>query len=207
MSYPFRRGRTVALAASLAALATIGLLASTSNAAAQKFVVEPVAETKLKQLPPGPLYWRIENFPTLAAAKSAAGPTALAAEVAGKVWLFTLGPKGSASAGSGKVAEIGPVPPVTAPEYLLRINRAGGPPGAKTAIHTHPGAEAFYVLAGRMSQRTPHGTIQLDAGQSAPGHGPDTPMEVASSGTADLNQLVMFLVDATRPFSSPAKLD
>jgi hypothetical protein len=32
-------------------------------------------------------------------------------------------------------------------------------------------------------------------------------MEVASSGTSDLDQLVMFLVDATRPFSSPAKLE
>ena len=48
-------------------------------------------------MPPGPLFWRIENFPTPAAAKAAAGPTGLAAEVAGKVWLFTLGPKGGAT--------------------------------------------------------------------------------------------------------------
>ena len=105
------------------------------------------------------------------------------------------------------VAEIGPLPPIAAPEYLLRINRASGPPGAKTQTHSHPGPEAFYVLAGRMSQRTPHGTMHLEAGQSTPGHGPDTPMEVASSGTVDLDQLVMFLVDATRPFPSPAKLE
>jgi quercetin dioxygenase-like cupin family protein len=200
-------GRAVSIVASVTALAISGLLPSTSSATAQKFVVEQVAELKLKQLPPGPLYWRVENFATLAAAKSAAGPTALAAEASGKVWLFTLGPKGGASAGGSNVAEIGPVPPVTAPEYLLRINRAGGPPGAKTAVHTHPGAEAFYVLAGRMSQRTPRGTIHLDVGQSAPGHGSDTPMTVLSSGTVALDQLVMFLVDATRPFSSPAKLD
>jgi hypothetical protein len=38
------------------------------------------------------------------------------------------------------------------------------------------------------------------------GHAPDTPMEVFSSGTTPLSQLVMFVVDATRPFSSPAKL-
>jgi hypothetical protein len=207
MANALQLSRAVSIAASVTALAISGLLFSASNATAQKFVVEPVTETKLKQLPPGPLYWRIENFPTLAAAKSAAGVTALAAEVAGKVWLFTLGPKGASSAGGSKVVEIGPVPPVTAPEYLLRVNRAGGPPGAKTAAHTHPGAEAFYVLAGRMSQRTPRGTIHLDVGQSAPGHGPGTPMEVFSSGTTELNQLVMFLVDATKPFSSPAKFD
>jgi hypothetical protein len=32
------------------------------------------------------------------------------------------------------------------------------------------------------------------------------PMEVSSSGTADLDALVMFVVDASRPFSSPATM-
>jgi hypothetical protein len=195
---------TLALALSFSA---IGPLPVPSAAAQGKLVIEPVIETRLKQLPPGPLYWRIENFGTLAAAKSAAGPTALAAEIAGKAWLFTLGPKGGNSAGGSKVADIGPIPPLTAPEYLLRINRARGEPGAKTPPHSHPGSEAFYVLTGRMSQRTLHGTMHLEAGQSVPDHGADMPMEVSSSGTADLDQLVMFVVDATRPFSSPAKFD
>jgi hypothetical protein len=177
----------------------------TASAHGEKFVIKALAEKKLKQLPEGPLYWRIETFPTLSDAEAAAGPTGLAAETAGKVWLFTLGPKGGSTPGGSKVVEIGPIPPVDAPEYLLRINQAGGPPGAKTSVHTHPGSEAFYVLAGRQSQKTPHGTTHLEVGQSMPGHGPDTPMEVSSSGTADLDQLVMFLVDATRPFSSPAE--
>lgn len=176
-------------------------------ASAQKLVVTPVAEKKIAQLPAGELYWRIETFPTFAQARAAVGPTSLAAEISGKVWLFTLATKGAAGHGGTAVAEIGPVPRIAAPEYLLRINRAGGPPGARTRIHSHPGPEAFYVLAGRMSQRTPQGTIQVDAGQSTPGHGADTPMEVASSGTVDLDQLVMFVVDATKPFSTPASLD
>jgi hypothetical protein len=32
-------------------------------------------------------------------------------------------------------------------------------------------------------------------------------LEVFSAGNTDLDQLVMFVVDATRPFSSSAKLD
>ncbi len=190
----------------LLSLAGSALVPSTATAQG-KFVVEPVAETKVKQLPPGPLFWRIENFETLAAAKAAAGPTAIAAEVAGKVWLFTLGPKDGSSPGAKKVAEIGPVPPVAAPEYLLRINRAAGPPGAKTPVHTHPGSEAFYVVSGKLGQRTPHGVSYAEAGTVMNGHGADTPMEVFSAGTSDLEQLVMFLVDATRPFSSPAKFE
>jgi hypothetical protein len=199
-----RNQRVVVLTLSLFAMA---VLLSTSTAAQQKFLIEALAEKKLQQLPAGPLYWQVENFPTLAAAQAAAGPASLAAEAAGKVWLFTLGARGGSTRGGSKVVEIGPVPPITAPEYLLRINNAGGPPGAKTPVHTHPGSEAFYVLAGRLGQKTSHGVSHVEAGQSMPGHGPDMPMEVFSSGTSDLNALVLFVVDAKRPFSSPATFE
>jgi mannose-6-phosphate isomerase-like protein (cupin superfamily) len=180
---------------------------SPSPLAAQQLVVKPVVEKKVQQLPAGPLYWQVENFPTLAQAEAAAGPTSLAAEVSGKAWLFTLGPKGGPTRGGSKVVEIGPVPPITAPEYLLRINHASGPPGAKTPVHTHPGSEAFYVLSGRLGQKTPHGVNFAEAGHSMNGHGPGMPMEVFSAGTTDLDQVVMFVVDATKPFSSPAKFE
>jgi hypothetical protein len=39
------------------------------------------------------------------------------------------------------------------------------------------------------------------------GYGADKPMEVSSSGTSDLNALVMFVVDATKPFSFPAEFE
>ena len=106
------------------------------------------------------------EFPHLAQAQAAIGPDrwnpntvsydsapSLAAEVAGKAWLFTLGPKGGSTPGGTEVAEIGPVPPITAPEYLLRINYGSGPPGATTPQHSHPGSEAFYVISGQLGQR------------------------------------------------------
>ena len=39
------------------------------------------------------------------------------------------------------------------------------------------------------------------------GHGADMAMQLTSSGTVDLDQLVLFVVDADRPFSSPATFD
>ncbi len=192
---------------SLVVLLSAAGVASTPAPAQQALSIKSVVEKKLAQLPPGQLYWRIENFPTLAEAQAAAGATALAAEISGQVWLFTLGAKGGATPGGRKVAEIGPVPPFQAPEYLLRINHASGPPGAKTPVHTHPGSEAFLVLRGKLAQRTPHGTAYAEAGHTMNGHGADMPMEVFSAGTTDLDQLVMFVVDATKPFSSPAKLE
>src|SRR5262245_39804940 len=102
-------------------IALVLALASLPAAAAeeQPYVVKPIVEMKIKQLPPGPLYWRVENFPTLEQAKAAAGryrwnpdtvsyegSPALAAEAAGKAWLFTLGARGGATPGGNKVAEI-----------------------------------------------------------------------------------------------------
>jgi hypothetical protein len=188
--------------------ALCGPMTSVSMSADEpKFFVEPVVEKKIAELPAGPLYWRLENFPTLAEAQGAEGPTSLAAEVAGKVWLFTLAPKDGATAGGTKVTEIGPLPAVSANEYLLRVNRAGGPPGAKSPIHTHPGSEVFYVLAGKLGQKTPHGVAYVEAGATMVGHGADTPMEVFNAGTSDLEEFAIFVVDANRKFSSPAKFD
>ena len=199
----------------------IGVLSAPSPVAAQaQYIVQPVAEMKVKQLPKGELFWRVESFPTLEKAKAAAPPyhwnpdtvsynglPSLTAEVAGKAWLFTLGPKGGATAGGAEVAEIGPVPPLSAPEYLLRVNYGHGPPGAKTPVHTHPGSEAFYVVAGRLGQRTPQGVMNVEAGHSMNGHSAGMMMEVFNSVPSELTALIMFVVDATKPFSVPAKFE
>jgi quercetin dioxygenase-like cupin family protein len=190
-------------------------------AADVRYVVKPIAEMKVKQLPKGPLYWRVESFPTLDQAKAAAskydwnpdtvsydGLPSLTAEAAGKAWLFTLGPQGAAvTPGGTKMAEIGPVPPISAPEYLLRINYGSGPPGAKTPVHFHHGSEAFYVVAGKLAQKTPQGTSYVEAGHTMNGHMAETTMQVSNAGTTDLTTLIMFVVDATKPFSVPSKFD
>lgn len=202
------------LAMAVALFVVAGLWASSAlaqpsgvgTAGAGTLVVKALAEKKVGQLPSGPLFWRVETYPTLAAAQAAAGPMSLAAEFEGNAWLFTLGPAGGSSAGGTRMVEIGPLPTVKAPEYLLRINHASGPPGSITPVHTHPGSEAVYVLAGEESFRTPHGVKRIGAGQAEAGHDPDTPMQASSTGSEDLRALIMFVVDATRPFSRPATL-
>src|ERR1700758_4795202 len=174
------------------------LLPPPIRAADEKYVVKPVAEIKVKQLPKGPLYWRVENFPTVDQARAAAGEyrwnpdtvtydgwPSLAAEVAGKVWLFTLGPQGATTPGGTKLAEIGPVPPISAPEYLLRVNYGSGPPGAKTPVHSHFGSEAFYVVSGKLGQKTPDGVSYVEAGRTMNGHMAGMTMQVFNAGTTD----------------------
>jgi len=182
------------------------LLQALACVAQQALVIRPLAERKVAELPSGELFWRIENYPSREAAQAAAGSWSLVAEAAGKVWLFTLGPAGGSSSGGAKVSEVGPIPRVAASQYLLRVNEASGPPGSMTPVHSHPGSEAFYVLAGEQSIRGAHGTLVVKAGAAAAGHGASMAMQVSSSGAAALQSLVMFVVDAAQPFSSPASL-
>jgi hypothetical protein len=187
-------------------LAALLILVSPALLAQPALTVKPLTEKKVAELPAGALYWRIENFDSLEKAKAAAGPWSLAAESDGKAWLFTLGAPGGATPGGTKVSEFGPIPRISAPQYLLRINEATGAPGAITKVHSHPGSESFYVLRGEQSIRGPQGTLRMVAGQPTIGQG-EQPMQVWSSGSAPLHALVMFVVDATRPFSTPARFE
>lgn len=180
------------------------------RSAQSDYLIETLAERRVTALPEGELYWRIETFRSAADAAKAASsalPFALAASVGGRHWLFTLGPKAMASHGRAPVAQLGPVAVPAATIYLLRINRAGGPPGSKTPVHSHPGSEAIYVLKGKVTQRTAHGTEVARAGQTLNAHAPEMVMQLQSTGESDLEQLVMFVVDAERPFSPPAQFD
>jgi hypothetical protein len=191
----------------LVAVGALGVFPLRSVAAASpELVVKPLAERRIAEIPVGELYWRIENFPTVAKAQEVASPWSLVVEAAGKVWMFTLGPSGLVTPGAAKVADVGPIPRIQAVEYLLRINLASGPPGSMTQVHTHPGSEAFFVLQGEQSIRSAHGVQVVKAGEVEPGHAPGMSMQVSSSGGTDLQALVMFVVDANKPFSSPATL-
>jgi hypothetical protein len=174
--------------------------------AQQALIIHPLAERKVTELPNGELFWRIENYPSKEDAQAAAGAWSLVTEAAGKIWLFTLGPAGGSSPGGTKVSEVGPITRVPAPQYLLRVNEASGPRGSITPVHSHPGSEAFYVLAGEQSIRGPHGTLVVKAGTPEAGQGAGMAMQVSSTGSGELDSLVMFVVDATQPFSSPASL-
>ena len=179
-------------------------------AAKAEFFIASVVERRVTSLPGGELHWLIETFPSkeeAAATAESAGPYALTASVAGQHWLFVLGSAAMPSYGGAPVTRIGPVVVPVAKNYLLRINRAGGPHGAKTPVHSHPGSEAIYVLQGEVTQRMAHGIEVAAAGETLNAHAPEMVMQLTSTGERDLEQLVMFVVDAERPFAPTAQFD
>ena len=148
------------------------------------------------------LFWRIENFPTLAQAQAAAGPTGLAAESAGRCGSSRSAPRVGHRRGAPRLPKLGHSRR-GGHAYLLRINEARGAPGSITAGAHDPGSEAFYVLAGSKTSVTPPGVMRVSVGRPETGHGADTPIEVWSSGSTDLHSAVMFVVDADKPALSP----
>ncbi len=178
------------------------------DSGAQPLKIRKLAEKKTQALPSGDLYWHIERFGSLEAARAAAGSYGLPVESSGgKAWLFTLAAKGGSGSGAGTpVTEVGPIHRFPAAEYLLRVNEATGAPGSTTPVHSHPGSEAFYVLAGEQSVRGPSGVRKLHPGDRSPGNGAFVPMQVTSTGETGLDALVMFVLDANQAFSSPAHM-
>lgn len=190
---------------SMGMLLVLFVLPVTAAAQQAAVAVRTLAERRVAQLPAGPLHWRLELFPSRAAAEAAAGTTGVVAELGGKVYLSVLGPAG-ASAGGTRVAELGPVATPAAGEVLLRVSELTGPPGSQAAVHTHPGAELYYVLAGELSVRSATGTSRAATGQALMGPPGGTAMQPASTGSVPVQALVFFAVDAAKPFSSSATL-
>ena len=190
-----------------AALVVVPLaIGSAARAHSEALSIKPLAERQVTQLPEGTLYWRVETFSTLERAQAAAGPWSLALQAADKAWLFTLGTREAEPSGGTRVADVGPISRIEARRYLLRINETTGQRGATTPVHSHTGSEAFFVLRGEQAIRGDKGTLRVRAGEAEAGNGAHQPMQVSSAGPEPLHALVMFVVDADQPFSSPARL-
>lgn len=185
----------------------ISLAGAASAQDAPKFVVTKLAEKPLADLPAGDLYWTAETFSTLDAAKAAATDAAVAVEIDGKAWLLTLGPEDKIGHGGHWMTSIGPIDRFQAPAYMLRINVSDAPTRTKTSVHSHPGSEAMYVMSGEATVKWPGKTSVIKAGEGSPGQPPHTPMLAASTGSATLKELIMFLVDPSQDFAKPEAMN
>lgn len=112
------------------------------------------------------VYWHLDRFDSIKAAKKAAGPNGVAAEAHGSVWLMTVETQTETHHGGRHVAWIGPLEMPTADGYSMRVLSSMLEPGTTTPVHTHSGPEVFYVVAGEQCLETPEQSYSLGAGQS-----------------------------------------
>ena len=167
-----------------------------------------LAQVRFNRLPTAPLTLRFEVFKTAESARRALTPTSAVVEAGGRVWLITLGPRGKRSKGADDVVEVGPIPPMPAASaYVMDISEADFGPDVRTevarAVHTHPGAEIFYLLTGQQCLEWPDGTRRARAGEGmvAPAN---TPMQLNIMGPSKRDAFFVIVHDASTPRATPS---
>jgi quercetin dioxygenase-like cupin family protein len=125
-----------------------------------------LASRPLQATPTKPVYWHIDRFDSLEAAKKAAGPDGVAAEAHGSVWLMTVESKSSDHHGGRHAAWIGPFALPAANAFTMRVMSSFLKPGSSTPVHTHSGPEIFYTVSGTQCLETVKFVKRLGAGKS-----------------------------------------
>src|SRR5438093_11735378 len=92
-----------------------------------------------------------------------------------------------------------------AAEYLIQVQGAITPPGGASQVHTHPGSEAWYVVAGQQTVRTATEEMLVLAGQGFAGFAAGTPIRLINEGRDNRHAFPMFVIDAAEPQTSPAE--
>lgn len=124
-------------------------------------------------------------------------------EEGGRVWLSEFGPRPAGHRGGEAIAVVGPLPLPPAKSYTAVLSYAVMRPGDKSRVHTHPGPEGWYVLAGAQCLETPTGVHRAQAGETmiVRSH---TPMELNVTGKTLRRAFALVIHDSTQPRGTPS---
>jgi quercetin dioxygenase-like cupin family protein len=151
-----------------------------------------------KPLPEGlkePVFWHIDRFDSLDAARAAVGPASIAFEAGGTSWLMTIESETSNHHGGRHVTHVGPLPLPKATKYAMVAQSAVFMPGMYSLVHHHSGVEAVYVVEGEACFETPTRAAKLHKGETLALPG-DTPMRAVVTRTGRRHVLAVIVHDA-----------
>lgn len=149
------------------------------------------------------VYWHLRAFPSRKAAEAAKSATGLVVEEDGRAWLSEFGPRNAAPRGGEAIAVVGPLQLTAAKSYTAVLSYAVMRPGDDSRVHTHPGPEGWYVLAGEQCLETPAGAIRAQAGGTATVP-PNIPMELNVTGTALRRAFALVIHDSAQQRGIPS---
>jgi quercetin dioxygenase-like cupin family protein len=160
----------------------------------------------LGPLPDSALFWHLYVFPSREAATAINAPRPSIVEAFGKTWLFSIAPPEWRSTTGEHIAVIGPLPHASHKSYTARYLEGIIPPGEHTPVHTHAGAEAWYLVAGSECLETPEGIMVAHAGEGAVVK-EGIPMMLSSVGSEMRNAFALILHDSEQPWTMVTKGD
>jgi quercetin dioxygenase-like cupin family protein len=149
------------------------------------------------------VYWHLRAFPSRKAAEAAKSATGIVVEEDGRAWLSEFGPRETAPRGGEAIAVIGPLQLSAAKSYAAVLSYAVMRPGDSSRVHTHPGPEGWYVLAGEQCLETPAGATKGRAGgtMTVP---PNVPMELNVTGTTLRRAFALVIHDSAQARGIPS---
>jgi quercetin dioxygenase-like cupin family protein len=149
------------------------------------------------------VYWHLRTFGTRAAADATRSATGIVVEEDGRVWLSEFGARDMPSRGGEAIAVIGPMQLPSASSYSAVLSYAVMRPGDSSRVHTHPGPEVWYVVAGEQCLETPAGANRAVAGGTST-VGPNIPMELNVTGPALRRAFALVIHDSTQDRGIPS---
>ena len=156
-----------------------------------------VASSKGMQFSRSETYWHLQKFPSRARAEDAKGPNGLVLEDQGHFWLSELGPDDIAPRGGDPAVILGPLELPSAKSYDAQIGYAVFRPGDRSPVHTHPGPEAWYMLAGDQCLETPNGTKKAKVGETMSVEA-GVPMELSIAGSTVRRSFFLVIHDSAK---------
>jgi quercetin dioxygenase-like cupin family protein len=149
------------------------------------------------------VYWHLRAFPSRKAAEAARSATGIVVEEDGRAWLSEFGPKDAAPRGGEAIAIVGPLQLPPAKSYAAVLSYAVMRPGDSSRVHTHPGPEGWYVLAGEQCLETPDGASRARAGETSTVR-PNIPMELNVTGTTLRRAFALVIHDSVQDRGIPS---
>jgi quercetin dioxygenase-like cupin family protein len=149
------------------------------------------------------VYWHLRAFPNRKSADAAKSATGIVVEENGRVWLSEFGPRTPAPRGGKAIAVVGPLQLPAAKGYAAVLSYAVMRPGDNSRVHTHPGPEGWYVLAGEQCLETPAGANRARAGgtMTVPSN---VPMELNVTGKKLRRAFALVIHDSTQQRGVPS---
>ena len=105
--------------------------------------------------------------------------------------------------GGEAIAVVGPLQLPAAKSYAAVLSYAVMRPGDSSRVHTHPGPEGWYVLAGEQCLETPAGANRAGAGGTMTVR-PNIPMELNVTGTTLRRAFALVIHDSTQQRGIPS---
>jgi quercetin dioxygenase-like cupin family protein len=138
------------------------------------------------------------------AAEAAKSATGIVVEEDGRAWLSEFDPRNTVLPGGEAIAVVGPLRLLAAKSYTAVLSYAVMRPGDNSRVHTHPGPEGWYVLAGEQCLETPAGAHRSRAGEATTVP-PNVPMELNVTGTALRRAFALVIHDSAQQRGIPSE--